>query len=227
VFVIELNGQEVARLKAPPFNHRVSPGRPLTYTVWAQGPYSHSPKATLRVKAVLSPPQAPKGRFSIRGGQVLLAWSHPLKGISYSVYQHAEEGVKPLTEKPVREPRILLPASPYRKTRYLIRAVKEAPYRCEGPALEITILPEDFIPSRAHPPQVVPTARGTVLLWKENPEPWVKGYRIYRKTPSEKEFRPIGESPVPTLTDPEAPPGARYRITALGPATEGPPSEEQ
>jgi len=67
---------------------------------------------------------------------------------------------------------------------------------------------------------------GAVLLWDESPEPWVRGYRIYRAGP-DGEFTQIGESATPAYTDSASPTGARlsYRASAVGPGGEGPPSK--
>jgi hypothetical protein len=63
-----------------------------------------------------------------------------------------------------------------------------------------------------------------VLLWQENPEGWVQGYAVYRVGEGGAEER-AGEAAAPTFTDMAAPAGAAaYRVRAIGPAVEGPPS---
>jgi hypothetical protein len=64
------------------------------------------------------------------------------------------------------------------------------------------------------------------LLWKEPPETWITGYRIYREISKEDGFILIGESQAPSFLDRESPLTKRnYRVTALGPSKEGPPAE--
>jgi len=72
----------------------------------------------------------------------------------------------------------------------------------------------------------VVTEENVFLLWKEAPETWVVGYRVYREVDEKEGFIFIGKTQTPTFLDKERPLTKRnYRVTALGPSKEGPASE--
>lgn len=73
--------------------------------------------------------------------------------------------------------------------------------------------------------QDITTYEGSVLIyWNENPEKWIRGYRIYRAHAG-GEFLPLAETPTPAYKDIPGSEGTfAYRVTALGPGeAESPP----
>ena len=64
------------------------------------------------------------------------------------------------------------------------------------------------------------------LIWKEPPETWVTGYRVYREMNKGEGCKFLGETKTPVFVDKENPSVERsYRVTAIGPVKEGPPAE--
>jgi hypothetical protein len=72
----------------------------------------------------------------------------------------------------------------------------------------------------------VPSQSNVYLIWKESAATWVRGYKIYREINKQEGFIAIGETQTPSFLDGEKPVTKRnYRVTALGPAKEGPFAE--
>ena len=88
----------------------------------------------------------------------------------------------------------------------------------------LEIDPGSFIPASPTGLRVVKTDDKVYLSWKENPEVWIKGYRIYRKE-QEGRFAPVADVAVPMFLD-EGQNTVRtsYYVTALGPGKESSPS---
>jgi hypothetical protein len=119
---------------------------------------------------------------------------------------------------------------------YTIRAVR----RLGGDLLEsgdapaVTVTPTDLTPP---PPPLnlvaVPTPQGVELRWDESPAPDLAGYRVYRRAPSEAQYRRLTPTLLnkPYFVDTTAPRGRTYYyvVTAVDNskrANESLPSEE-
>lgn len=82
-----------------------------------------------------------------------------------------------------------------------------------------------FIPSKPHEVFWSINEQGVYISWKEVPEKWSKGYKIYRKTQDEREFKPLGETTIPLFFDAEYNSNniklpVYYRVTTEAPFTE-------
>jgi hypothetical protein len=91
---------------------------------------------------------------------------------------------------------------------------------------EISIDPAALVPTPPTNLQAVPSKEHVYLIWKESPETWVKGYKVYREINRKEGFVLIGETQIPSFTDKEKPSKKRhYRVTAQGPVQESKPAE--
>ncbi len=110
---------------------------------------------------------------------------------------------------------------------YSIRSLAGGEFRDEGPASEeIRIDPSAFVPQAPKGLQAAVTEENVYLIWREPPETWITGYRIYREIGEEDGYVLIGESQTPSFLDKDSPLTKRnYRVTAIGPSKEGPPAE--
>ncbi|HAY21449.1 MAG TPA: hypothetical protein DCY27_04645 [Desulfobacterales bacterium] len=149
-------------------------------------------------------PQTPGGLKAQAGDrQVLLTWTpvnllangRPLSGpVSYNVYRQAPgESFVAANPEPLVEPRFqdiaVLNDIDYR---YLVRAVR--PIRSDtleslDSAIQ-TAKPEDLTPPAPVLNLVAaPTMKGLELRWEASPEPDLAGYRLYRRSLAEPQFR--------------------------------------
>ena len=97
----------------------------------------------------------------------------------------------------------------------------------EGPGSSVVgVSPEDYVPSMPEGIDAASTGDKIVVFWNENPERWVKGYKVYRAVGKGGEFIEIGTPKSLAFPD-RTPPGGllRYRVRAVGPAVDGPLSE--
>ncbi len=150
--------------------------------------------------------------------------------IRYNIYKSYETGnypALPANNSPLKEPIFEDKIEKERPVYYVVRALLDTELKDEGyPSEELEVNPETFIPSQPHNIKHVPSAKKVYLMWDENPETWVKGYRIYKKTAPYGEFKLIGESITPAFTDTQ--PlilKTFYYITAIGPVRESIPSD--
>lgn len=151
-------------------------------------------------------------------------------GLRYNIYKSYEKGkygVSPANNIPLKEPAFKDKIETEKIVYYTVRALFDTGIKDEGyPSEELKVDPATFVPLRPKKLTYVPSKQKVYLMWDENPEMWVKGYRIYRKRASEMEFKLIGESVLPAFTDNEPLSSKRdYYITAAGPKKESVPSE--
>ena len=150
--------------------------------------------------------------------------------MGYNVYKSDKPGVyslTPVNREPLKELSFKDVFTINKSVFYTIRSVSGSLIRDEGPSsIELVVNPEEFVPPAPENLQAVPTQNNVSLIWKESSATWVRGYRIYRETNKQEGFVSIGETQTPSFLDSEKPATKRtYRVTALGPAKEGPPAE--
>jgi hypothetical protein len=173
------------------------------------------------------PPPAPGGLlFKVEYDSLTLTWEDEGDGIFYNVYKSDKKGVyslSPINTEPIKGTSFKDRFDIRKTVFYTIRGMRGGVVRDEGPSSrDIEVNPSEFVPASPEGLQAIATEEGVQLIWKESPETWVMGYRVYRKRDKEKGFVFIGETPVPAYFDREKPTTKRnYRVTALGPSKEG------
>jgi len=174
-------------------------------------------------------PQPPeKIWFTVGSDSLTLHWESAGKDICYTIFRSpskdASRGIQ-INREPVckleYEEDILPSAIVY----YRIRPVLITEIENEGyasAALEVN--PSHFVPSPPSDLRIVKGDDRVYLMWKESPESWVKGYRVYRRIEGEPGVTLVGEVALPSFTD-MGKAGKRtwYMIRALGPSAESEP----
>ena len=165
---------------------------------------------------------------------VVLAWEPDIAVSGYNVYRSvnmdsfppAPRNKKPVTDEKFEE----LPEMD-KSYYYTVRAAMLSPGEdlyVEGPrSLVVTVVPEDFVPMAPGGLDAAVAGEKVVVFWNESPEIWVRGYIVYRAVGESGEFKEVGSPKSLAFPDREPPRGVvlKYRVTAVGPALEGPPSE--
>jgi len=199
--------------------------RSYTYKVIAKNlrdiPSSDSNLIT--VKPMPLPPPPEELRFTVRSDVIDLSWGSSGEGVCYRIYRTAERGN--YSNEPIhREPLCGLSFKDHylsadRPVYYTIRALSDTSLMDEGyPSRELEVNPSHYVPSPPSDLRYVGNEGQVFLIWKESPEPWVRGYRIYRKEEGNKDFTLIGAARLPAFTDRErAGEKAWYMVRAAGP----------
>ncbi|MBF0329235.1 MAG: fibronectin type III domain-containing protein [Nitrospirae bacterium] len=175
-------------------------------------------------------PERPQGlAYRIAGDAVEISWQKGPDKLLYNIYRcdiKGKEQSAPINSAPLKEAFFRDAINPSASMYYHVKALLGTDIVDEGlPSDVLAIGPEAFVPERPVGLNFVPTAKKVFLLWKENTESWVKGYRVYRKRSGEDSFRFIGDALAPAFSDSE--PLAQktfYYVTALGTVKESVPS---
>ncbi|MBI5204656.1 MAG: hypothetical protein HZA11_07040 [Nitrospirae bacterium] len=177
-------------------------------------------------------PPAPKNiSFKVGNDALNVSWDSTGENVLYNIYRTDEKGkygINPVNAEPTKTTSYSDNFDMDKTVYYTVRGALNNEYRNEGPASdEIGVNPVDFIPSRPEGLQAIFAGDKAVISWKENPEAWVKKYRVYRKTNEEEGFKLAGEPVTPAFTDREKT-GTKhvYKITAVGPSKESEFSRE-
>lgn len=219
--------------KEPRFvDANVEPGLTYRYAIVAnsvQGVLGDRSEEVMVTPSIV--PQPPSGlTFSVRADSISLSWRHQDVGALFNVYKASEKGkyqMRPLNSAPLSVMSFGDSIDTHSNVYYTVRALRGSPLRDESaPSGEIAITPADYVPSKPVGFRAVLTDEGrTLLIWKENPESWVRGYRVYRASAG-GEFALAGEPQTPAFEDTEGVGLRRYIVRAIGPAAEGPASDE-
>ncbi len=178
-------------------------------------------------------PPAPSGRplFKIEHDLTILTWEVTEEDkIFYNVYKSFKKGLYPLfpvNREPLQENSFRDSFDITKPVYYTIRSLRGGDIWDEGVASEeLEINSSDFVPPSPEGLLAVPTEKGIQIIWEEVPETWVIGYRVYREKDKTEGYVLVGETQTPAFMDIENPLMKRnYRVTALGPSQESPPSE--
>jgi predicted small lipoprotein YifL len=175
-----------------------------------------------------SPPE--KISFKVELESIELTWESAGDRILYNIYKSDKEGLyslMPVNEKPVSSTSFIDNLNIEKPVYYTIRSLLGTDIRDEGPASEeIVIDPMEFVPYPPEGLQSVVTKDNVYLIWKEVPEIWVIGYKVYREINKKDGFILIGETQIPTFLDKEKPITKRnYRVTSLSRTKESSPAE--
>jgi predicted small lipoprotein YifL len=221
----------IAKDKRTFIDRDIKTGGTYRYKVIAQnfrGVYSDdSPVVEAAPAEVPLPPRDLS--YTVKDNFIALSWAPADQGARYNVYKTVDKGqygLTPANQTPLSEPLFRDSLSINRIVYYTVRSLTESEIRDEGAASEeLAVDPADLVPPRPENVQAYPSPDRIVLSWSEVSEPWVTGYRVYRKT-SGNNYILIGSTQIPTFVDiDDAAVGRDYRVTAVGPAKEGPATE--
>ncbi len=212
----------------------VRPETEYTYFVRSYNSYKSPSPESNRVRIFWNdPPSAPEDVKVRSENQALeIAWKFPEpKGetpsaAGFNLYRRSEGerfGFQPLNPELIRGTRFVDGGLQNgKKYSYEVRAVRN--FRgtmVESPASAVV----EGVPNKKLPPSpprglfAVPQEGGVALRWKENPEPDIVGYDIYRRAEGEETFRKVNAGLIrePHFLDPSADPGKSYtyRIKAV------------
>jgi predicted small lipoprotein YifL len=185
----------------------VQPGHEYTYFVRGYNFHQTPSPESNRVKVFWDvPPPAPEGVSMRSDNQALeITWRSPAppakegpEPSGFNLYRRGEGelfGLFPINPQPVKETRFVDGGlANGRRYFYEVRAVRNVRGTLiEGPAsAEAQGIPEKQVPP-SPPSGVVAVfqANGAAVRWKENPEPDIAGYNLYRKEAGETSFRRI------------------------------------
>ena len=209
----------------------ITPQTEYTYTISSKNLRGvMSTEVKLPVFPVDVPPPPENVSFQIENSKLRLSWSRAGDSVFYNVYKSSKSGqfgLTPVNSDPLSSTYFLDRLDTGKPVYYIVRSLRSVPLRDEGPASEETeITPADLIPSAPVHLQAVHMKSRIRLIWKEPPEPWITSYKIYRKSDNANEYQYIGESSTPTFLDTDNQSKTpNYRVTAVGPVSEGPPAE--
>jgi len=233
---------EIARTRDFFYEDRgAGPAKGRAYSVVALGPggkLKSDPSEPVSVERPEGPEelvQPGKPAFSILGDRVDISWKghrENLENRYYNIYRREESGKYPLWPLNVAllEKEVFSDSLYFEGVRcYAAREARPAPSGrvvAEGPPSgETCIGPGDYVPSVPAALEAAVSDGKVLLYWRESPEPWARGYRVYRAEGDGK-FATAGESRTPAFTDGKAPRGRlRYRVSAVGPVAESAPSK--
>ena len=214
-------------------------GKTYKYRIFAIKPKGIYSKPT---EAEITPEKLPDVEnisYKITSEGVMLSWDAQ-NSLIYHIYRLNPQGKREKigsTDKNFFLDKILYGSiAPYKEVSqseipYLITTYKS--YRAvsmESKGVEIKISLGDFMPSKPKEVFLSVNEQGVYLSWKETPEKWKKGYRIYRKTADEKIYTLIGETMIPLFLDERLninniKGNVYYKITTEGPIRESEPEE--
>lgn len=180
----------------------------------------------------LPPPPPPPGKLSFKATHetITITWEKSSELSFYNIYKSTEKGkygLTPLNSQPLKETSYQDTFDLNRTVFYTVRSSTGNAIRDEGtPSEELMVNPLEFTPSSPRDLIAVPTSDNVYLTWKEPPETWVTGYKVYREADKQEGYVFIGFTHTPSFVDREKSADKRnYRVTALGPSKEGSPAE--
>jgi len=182
--------------------------------------------------APVQPPVPPtKIAYVIKDATAIISWEPLGADIRYNIFKADEKGaygLTPLNPAPLADPVFRDAFSVNKTARYTVRSLRGGTIRDEGPASsELIVDPADLVPSQPQDLRAYPAQDGVYLSWAEFTEPWVTGFRIYKRVES-GHYVLTGQTQIPSFLD-KGPSDLRrdYRVTAVGPGKEGPAAEIQ
>ncbi len=168
--------------------------------------------------------------YRIENDKQVLSWLETVPNSTYNIYKSNIRGIYKsgkFNKNPVKGNSFIDNLDINKISCYTVRTLSgnEVIYESNH-SQEICIDPKELIPSKPLNLQAATLSDSVILVWEGASEMFVTGYKIYRETDKKKGFILIGETRVPTFTDNEKASTKRnYRVTAIGPAKEGPPAE--
>jgi fibronectin type 3 domain-containing protein len=175
------------------------------------------------------PPPPVNVSFIVKGNSLILSWQSEEKGICYNVYKGFKKGEStpsPVNVSPLTRNSFADAFDSGRIVYYSIRSVAQSDIINEGPpSAVIEVDPFSFVPSAPQGLRAFPAPDRVILYWDEAREPWVTGFRVYRRI-GDAPYELIGRTQIPAFVDMMRSSTKRdYLVTAVGPGSEGPGAE--
>ena len=184
--------------------------------------------AELKVNPVGLPEPPEKFAFHLTNDAVEITWNKVADGVTYNIYRGTDKGncdTVLLNATPLEKPFFKDGVNVGQTVFYSVRSLVHTTIMNEGATSEcLEVDPQSFLPVHPSDVRFVRTEGKLYVSWKENPETWIKGYRVYRKK-GQGQFIPAADVPIPLFVDEEpieVP--TSYYVTAIGPAKESSPS---
>lgn len=212
-------------------------GQTYKYRIYAiniKGIYSKPAQGTIKPEKL---PEVEALQYKITDEGICLSWETKDALLMYNVYQINQKGEK--LKKGSTRSNIFIDtltsssfdSEPARYLTYLVSSYISDNYvYVESKGIELNIPLQKFIPSKPQQIFWAINENGVSISWKEVPEKWIKGYKVYRKTFQDQDFIKIGETMIPFYFDAQynisnlkIP--IYYRITSAGPALDSEPAE--
>lgn len=189
-------------------------------------------------------PQITQLQYKITHEGVLLSWKSE-NSVMYNIYKQVFREARN-NEKNEQDGRQRIKIGSTEKNYFLIEEnfrengspltylvtpyVSETNIYIEGEGTEVTVPLEDFIPSKPEEVFWTINENGIYISWKEVPDRWIKGYKVYRKTAGDSDFVLIGRTMIPLFFDVEyninnLKTPVFYKISSEGPFKESESSE--
>jgi hypothetical protein len=211
----------------------VEEGKIYTYSIVAHTDVAKSRRASIETAEEGGPPPPHDLAIRATADSLELTWSHADPRGLFNVYRSTVPGTEFFTPvgPPVRGTTTAVRMDLDTPVYFTVRAVAPGTPRGvtseSAPSNEVMLDPATLVPPAVTGLRVLAANGGAVLLWDESPELWVRAYRVYRAG-VDGAFGQIGEAHTPTYNDVELPEEGGpwfYRVSAVGPGGEGPPSE--
>ncbi len=202
-------------------------GRPYFYKirVYSVRNVISGPSPVVKVIPAALPPPPQGLSFEVENDAVEIRWNKLPGRVKYNIYRSNKQNMSPkspLNKAALSGPLFMDKIETGSPLYYVVVSLLDTDIKDEGfPSEVLKVDPETFVPSKPSGLKYVFAPKGVVLMWKENPELWVKQYRVYRKRAGESIYSIIGEAVTPTFKDNESVTSKTlYYITALGPSRE-------
>ncbi len=212
-------------------------GESYRYRIFAIRPKGIYSKPTEAVITPLKLPEVENLRHQVTPQGVMLSWKISNSSNYYNIYRINQKGERVkigATDKNFFLDELLystITAFTSHSINYVITTSihSESTY-IESKGTYITIPIDSFMPSKPEEVFWAINEQGVYLSWKEVSEKWIKGYKIYRKSAGEKDFKLIGETMIPLFCDFEYNSNIikspiYYKINTEGPMKESEPVE--
>lgn len=185
--------------------------------------------AELNVTAVKLPDAPKHMSYRLTNDAVEISWDKAPEGVTFNIYKSAEKGKysgAPLNAAPLDKPFFRDGVDVGAPVFYSVRSIVESNILNEGDlSNDLEIDPASFVPASPQDMRYVRAENKLYLSWRENPESWIHGYKVYKKG-AEGQYTPVAEVNIPLFIDEGTiREGTSYYITALGPVKESAPSQ--
>ena len=198
-------------------------GRPYFYKirVYSVRNIISDPSAVIKVIPAALPPPPQGLSLDVKNDAVEIRWNKVPGKVKYNIYRSNKKNVfpeSPLNKAALSEPLFMDKVETGSPLYYEVTSLLDTDIKDEGfPSEVLEVDTGTFVPSKPSGLKYVYAPKGVVLMWKENPESWVKQYRVYRKRAMESSYSIIGEAVTPTYKDNDPVTSKTlYYITALG-----------